>query len=394
MSVPPAQPSPDDAQVYRVTTLELFFDLVFVFAITQLTGILVGDLAAGGLVPLLRGLLQVLLAFGVLWWMYGGYAWLTNALTPSGALQRMLLIVGMAGFLIVALATPHAFTAAGVAWGLGYLIVVLVHGGLYLQANRNIMKVLPANVLAALLVIGAGLLEHGPAVYVLWTLALLIPILTPYFVPPGAGFPLQAAHIVERHGALVLITFGESIIAIGIGAAGPTLRASLVVAAVLALALVAALWWIYFAGDDERVEHSLTAADGPSRTAMIMHGYFYAHIPILIGVVTTAAGLKKAVAHAWEPLHTGPAIALAGGVALYLIGDVWFRHVMRIGPSRLRLGAAATVLATIPLGGWKAEAEVVALVAVLAGMLAAEHKASTGRPSQVTAHLRAGRIDG
>jgi low temperature requirement protein LtrA len=380
MSAPPPETAPESTtkvvEEYRVTTLELFFDLVFVFAITQLTNVLVGELS-------LTGLLQVVLAFGVLWWMYGGYAWLTNGLAPTTGPRRLLLMAGMAGFLMAALATPYAFNGGGVVWGFGYLIVVLVHGVLFHQVNRNILRLLPANLLAAGLVIAAGLLEHGPAVYLLWTLALLVPILTPYWVRPDQRFPLQAQHIVERHGLLVLITFGESIIAIGIGVSsgaaghGPP-SAALVVAAVLGLALVATLWWTYFVGDDDRTEKSLAAAEDGPRTGMILHGYFYAHIPMVIGVIAMAAGLKKVLSHAWEPLHSVPAaVALSGGVALYLLGNVWFRRVMGIGPSRLRLLAAVLALATIPLGEWIAEVEVIALMAILGGILILEHRSTS-----------------
>ena len=153
----PAEPlsTPANAPeaVLRVTTLELFFDLVFVFAVTQLTGVLVRELS-----PL--GLFRVVVMFGVLWWMYGGYAWLTNTMAPTRWSRRVLLLVGMAGFMVVALATPRAFEGDGVAWGVGYLVVVLVHAGLYVQSNRNILRILPFNLLAAGLVIVAGVL-HG-----------------------------------------------------------------------------------------------------------------------------------------------------------------------------------------------------------------------------------------
>ena len=362
---------------YRVTTLELFFDLVFVFAITQLTGLLAHELS-------LKGLFQVALAFGVLWWMYAGYAWLTNTLTPTTPTRRLLLIGGMAGFLLVALATPDAFTGNGVLWGIGYLIVVLVHGGLYLQANRGILLVTPGNALAALLIIAAGMV-HGAAVYVLWTAALLIPILMPYVVSPGR-FVLQAAHIVERHGLLVLITFGESVVAIGIGVTaageGKGIGTGQAVAAVLSLTLVAALWWTYFAGDDERAEEALTKVTDAPRAGMIINGYFYAHLPIVIGVIAVAAGLKKVLAHPWSPLHGLPsALALAGGVGLYLLGDVLFRRAMGIGPARFRILAIPLALATIPLAGWIGEAQVLALAAILTGTLIIEGRA---RPAAST----------
>lgn len=361
-----ASPSPAGEEVYRVTTLELFFDLVFVFAVTQLSHVLVKELNA-------LGLAQVVLMFGVLWWMYGGYAWLTNTLTPTTAGRRLLLLVGMGGFFMVALATPTAFKGGGVLWGLGYLVLVLAHVTLYAQDNPNILRVLPANLLAAALIIVAGILDHGPAVYVLWTLALVVPIVQPYIVPAGGLFTIRAAHIVERHGLLVMITIGESVIAVGAGAEHAHLDPGLVVAVLLGLALAAAVWWSYFARDDERAEESLAAADDVRRTQMTMFGYFYAHIPLVIGIIVAAAGMGTAVGHAWDGLHAGPALALAGGVALYLAGDAAFRRAVRIGPSRIRLGAAAAALAVTPLGLWVAAAEITALVLVVAAALALEH---------------------
>jgi low temperature requirement protein LtrA len=348
---------------YRVSTIELFFDLVFVFTITQLTGVLAHELS-----PL--GLLRVVALFGVLWWIYSGYAWLTNTVPPTTTARRLLLIVGMAGFLIMALATPRAFDGGGVAWGLGYLVVVAVHASLYAQFNRQILRVLPGNVAAAVLVILAGTVRGAPT-YALWIAAVLVPITMPYIVPPAGRFVLRPAHIVERHGLLVLITLGESVVSIGIGVGRLTL--AMAIAAVLGLALVAALWWTYFAGDDELAEAALTRADDARRTTLIMNGYFYAHIPIIIGIVTTAAGVKAALAHASGSLATAPAIALGGGVAAYLVGDVLFRRVLRIGPAATRLGAAALCLCAVPLGvRATAEAELVTLLVVLAATLLAE----------------------
>lgn len=361
--MPPAS-SDSTEEIYRVTTLELFFDLVFVFVITQLTGVLVGTLS-----PL--GLAQVVLQFGVLWWMYAGYAWLTNMLAPTTTSRKLLLLTGMAGFLIIGLAAPKAFDGGGIAWGIGYLVVIAAHAFLFAQGNPNILKVVPGNAAAALLIILAGFLD-GPPVYILWTLALLIPILMPYLVPVGGRFQIQAEHIVERHSLLVLITFGESIIAIGIGAQGQDLTFGLGLAAVLGLATVGGLWWSYFDHDDERAEHHLAAADEATRAQKTMVGYFYAHIPIIVGVITFAAGLKKVLGHAWDHLSTGQALALAGGISLYLVGDIWFRRVMGIGPSWIRLGAAVLSLATIPIGVFMASLQLTALLAILAGALLLE----------------------
>ncbi|MEO5876889.1 MAG: low temperature requirement protein A [Streptosporangiaceae bacterium] len=352
----------DIARQLHMRTLSMV--VFFVFVVTQLTGVLVGRLT-----PL--GLVQVVLQFGVLWWMYAGYAWLTNMLAPTTTGRRFLLLTGMGGFLLIGLATPTAFDGGGVAWGVGYLILVGAHAVLFAQGNPHILKVLPGNALAAVLIIVAGLLD-GPAVYLLWTLALGIPILMPYVVPVGGRFLIQAEHIVERHSLLVLITFGESIIAIGIGAQGHELTFGLAVAALLGLATVGGLWWTYFDRDDQRTEHALAAADEAVRAQRTMTGYFYAHLPIIIGVIVFAAGLKKVLGHAWGHLSTGQALALAGGVALYLLGDVLFRAVMGLGPSRIRLGAAVLSLVTIPVGLFVATLQLTALLAVVAGALVLE----------------------
>ncbi|MFC0037364.1 low temperature requirement protein A [Actinomadura rayongensis] len=371
----PVPPLDAEDQAYRVTTLELFFDLVFVFALTQLTGVFTHHLNPAGLA-------QIVIMFGVLWWMYAGYAWLTNTLAPTTPGRRLLVLVGMGGFFMVALATPTGFGRGGIFWGVGYLVLVSAHAALYSRENPQIFKVLPANVLAGGLIVTAGVLADGPAVWVLWTLALVVPIVQPYLVPAGGRFRLRPAHIVERHGLLVMITLGESIAAMGAGAAALELDAGLVLAVLLGLALAAALWWTYFGGDDERAEEKLTEAGEVHRVQLTMYGYFYAHIPLLVGVLVLAAGLKKAVGHAADHLHTGPALALGGGLALYLAGDALFRRIIGIGPSKIRLGAAVASLAAVPAGLWAAGAELALLTAVLVIALLAEHRAGREHAEQ------------
>ena len=371
-------PPPDDGQSLRVSTLELFFDLVFVFAITRLTGILARDMT-------LAGALRVLLIFGVLWWMYGGYIWLTNARTPSRTPERLLLLLGMAGFLIVGLAIPQAFGRDGVALGLGYLVVVGVHTWLYQRVNKNIMRVAPFNVAAALLIIGAGLAKGGAAAYGLWAAALAVQWLSPLLFPVHGRFAIRPDHFTERHGALVIIVFGESVadIGIGVGTAGHAVTVSLAVSATLGLALAAALWWTYFGvGDDERAEQALTRADPAARPGLALAAYFYAYIPLLLGIVTVAAGLRQAIGPAGSTLPYPACLALAGGVALYLAGDVAFRRALRIGPQRYRTAAAVVALAVSAVGVVvSVDAEIALLAVIVAAALAAEPKpASTVEP--------------
>ena len=354
----------------RVSTLELFFDLVFVFTITQLTGVLARDLT-----PV--GALRVLLIFGVLWWMYGGYAWLTNARTPAALPERLLLMLSMAGFLVIGLAIPEAFTrrGEGIALGLGYLLVVAVHGTLYLRVNRNILRVVPFSVVSALLVIAAGA-TLGVAGYALWTAALAVQVLSPLIVSPQGRFAIQPAHFVERHGALIIVAFGESVADIGIGAAGHPVTAALLAQAVLALALAAALWWTYFGvGDDERAEEAMTRADPAARPGLALSAYFYAYIPMLLGIVALAAGVKRVIGHA-GPAGFPACLALAGGVALYLVGGIIFRRTLRIGTQRFRASAAIAALAALTVGVTVSVAgQIAVLTAIVAAALVLERRA-------------------
>ena len=367
----PARRADPGGAPLRVSTVELFFDLVFAFTLTQLTSLLAHHLSVAGAV-------QVLLVFGVLWWMYGGYAWLTNTRTPDRPPERLLLLLGMAGFFVAGLAIPHGFTSreSGVALGLGYLVVVWVHGTLYFRVNRNIARVAPVNVSSALLVIAAGL-AGGPAAYALWAAALAVQVFSPLVINPRGRFRIGPAHFVERHGALVIIALGESVAATGIAGAagGVTLRVAGV--AVLGLAVSAALWWVYFGDhDDERAERAMTAADPAERPALALSAYFYAHIPILLGVVALAAGVRLTFAHAGHSHPVGQAVAVAAGAALFLAGDASFRRALRIGPIRFRLAAAAFALATAALGATVAvEAQLAVLLAGIVAMLAAERRA-------------------
>lgn len=357
----------------RVSTLELFFDLVFVFTIIQLTGMLARDvtLAAAG---------RVLLIFGVLWWMYGGYAWLTNTRTPSRVPERLLLLLGMGGFLIIGLSIPYAFGSNGahgrdgVALGIGYLIVVGVHSGLYLRVNKNIWRIIPFNLASPVLVIIAGLVA-APASYALWVAALALQALAPVLVRLGGRFDIGPAHFVERHGALMIVAFGESVADVGAGAAGQHVTFALAVSAVLGLALTATLWWAFFGtGDDDRAEESLTGADSAERPRLALLAYFYAYVPMLLGIIAVAAGLKFALAHPGVSLPAGPALALTGGVALFMAGDAAFRRSLAIGSPWYRLTSAVVALAAWPaVTAIAVDAGIILLGAVVTIALLAEH---------------------
>jgi len=382
----PSYPPGGDEPPLRVTTLELFFDLVFAFTLTQLATLLASGFTAADAA-------RVLLIFGLLWWMYEGYAWLTNARPPLHTAERLLLLVGMAGFLTIGLAIPNGFAGSAVALGIGYLVVVVVHAVMYFRVNRNIVRVTPFNVVSALLVIGAGLLRANsgpvpPAGYVLWVLALVVQLGSPLIVHPKNLFELRPAHLSERHSALLLVALGESVAAIGVGAGRLAGRsglqdARLAAAAVLGLALAATLWWIIFgAGDEEKAERVLRAASSERRTGLALSAFFYGNIPLLLGLVAMASGVGAAIARSGRlaagPL--GPAVVLAAGAALFLAGDVAIRRQLRIGPVRWRGATTVAALATMAVGAFAAlELQLIVLTLVLVGMLILERYLGPGR---------------
>ena len=357
----------------RVSTLELFFDLVFVFTITQLTTVLLTH-------PTALGLLQVALMLGVIWWMYGGYAWLTNAVAPDRAARRLLLLGGMAAYLVLALAIPRAFSGSGLAFGLAYLAIVVVHATLFTHTSsersvRAILRIAPFNLASALLILLAGVVG-GTAEYAVWALAVALEWATPRLASTS-GFEIAPAHFVERHGLVVLIAIGESVVAVGTGTLGTPVDLPLAGVAVLGLLLSACLWWVYFGGDDGRAEHALTAAARDRRPTLALRAFGYWHLLMLLGIIAVASALRQTTGHAFADLNGARALALAGGVALFLLGDVLFRHTLHIGPSRWRAAVAGLALATIPLGvAVAALAQLAALVGLLVAGFAVEHAAA------------------
>jgi len=354
----------------RVTTLELFFDLVFVFTITQLTALLSESLSW-------ERLLQSFLIFIVLFWMYGGYVWLTNSVPPVTAGRQLLLIAGMAAFLICALAIPNAFHNTGVAFGIGYLIVIIVHGFMYVRAvGLKAARFVPMNFLSAAAVIAAGF-GDGTARYLLWILAIALHVLTS-FLGTGLRFELRVSHFVERHGLLLLVALGESIIAIGAGVAELDLH--FILAAVLGLILTAALWWIYFARDDEVARDTMLARSNPDQFRQALGGYFYAFVPMLFGIILLATGIESSIEHLTTKLDTAHAFTFGGGVSLYLLGTIIFRRASGISEVAYRYVAALLAILTSFIGSnLYAGLQFVCLILVLIVLVLAEFRLGLGK---------------
>jgi low temperature requirement protein LtrA len=349
-----------------VKPLELFFDLVFVLALTQCTALMAAD-------PSWEALAQGLLILGVLWWSWVGYSWLTSVVDPEEGIVRFAIFAAMAGLLVVGLCVPEAFGDAAFLFACAYGLVRSAQIVLFVVASRGTPDLRRSVLgLAGGTAVGVGLLltaslADGTLQGALWALALLLDMGEPY-VFGSEGWKLAPSHFAERHGLIMIIALGESIVAIGVGAEGLDVDAGVVAAAVLGVGAAAALWWLYFDIVALVAERRLTnAAVGREQNEIARDSYSYLHFPMVAGIVLLALGLKKTLEHVGDPLDTVPAVAMLGGTALYLLAHVAFRwrNVHRL--SIQRLGCAALLCALIPVA-----TEVAALVtlAVLTAALA------------------------
>ncbi len=357
----------------RVATIELFFDLVFVFTVTQIT-----HLVAHG-----HGVWELGRAFLVLmlvWWMFAGYAWLTNSTRP-GHFLRFTMIAAMTGFLVMALAVPGVFAADGLVFALAYLFVVVLHLAAFVvtggrPALRGVLELAPFNLGAALLVLAAGIVDVAWEWVFFAAAALLYVIAT--MLHRERRFTLRPDHFAERHGLIILVALGETIVAIGGGAQEHALSLHTAVAVLLSLLLIATLWWSYFDHDDVRAEHALTATPPEHRSRAGVLGYWYGHLVMLAGIVLIAAALKEVVALGAEA-PAWSAWVLACGLSAYLAGDVLFRWVLRLRPLVYRALAAMIAL---PLGFAGGGAELTTLAALMIFVLATEHVVAARAPAR------------
>jgi low temperature requirement protein LtrA len=353
-------------QTERVTALELFFDLVFVLAITQCTALMAAE-------PNWTGLAKGVLVLGVLWWSWVGYAWLTSVVDPEEGAVRLVMFAVMAALLVAALCVPDAFGNTALLFACAYGIVRFGQIALFLLASRD-DPALRRSVsgLAGGTALGVGLLvaaafTDGWAQGALWVVALLLDMGEP-FLFGSEGWKLKPGHFAERHGLIIIIALGESIVAIGVGASG-AVDAGVVAAATLGVAVVAALWWLYFDVVALVAERRLSrAAVGREQNEMARDSYSYLHFPMVAGIVLLALGLKKTIADVGEPLDLVPAVALLGGTAVYLLAHVSFRLRNLHTLNKQRLACAALLLALIPAA---VELPALATLAILAAVLTA-----------------------
>jgi low temperature requirement protein LtrA len=346
----------------RVSPIELFFDLVFVFALTQVTSLMAADLTG-------RGVLRGVLILGLLWWSWVAYAWLCNVVRVDEGAARLALLIAMIAMFVLALAIPEAFDdltsglPGPVVVALCYFLFRLMHLVLYWiiasddpGLRRQLIRFAPSMIGGTTLLLAASQYS-GTTQTVLWALALLFDYGGTY-VGGASGWRLRSAgHFAERHGLIIIVALGESIVALGVGAAELPISWPIVAGSVAGLVLSAALWWAYFDMTALQGEHALATEPEATRPRLARDAYSFLHFPMLVGVVVLALGLKKVLEYVGDTEHRQLAdplagiglYALYGGVAIYLLGHLAFKWRVAHSLTSDRLVAAGAVVILIPI---------------------------------------------
>ena len=333
-------------QEHRVSPIELFFDLVFVFAFTQVTTLWVEQ-------PTWVGLGRGLLVLGVLWWVWASYAWLTTVADAETGVVLATLLFATAASFIAALAVPEAFGAHRLLFALALFAVVVAFVGLYAVVGKREPELLAAVLRMSRIVLpAAGLIvlaAFAPTGIraLLWVLALLIGFIGPSFGGVG-GWRVSPSHFAERHGLIVIIAIGESLSAIGFGARGTDLGPAVIASVVLGLIVAGSLWLAYFDFASRGVERRVAARQGDQRTTLARDAYTYAHLPMVVGIVLFAFAMRVALEDVHAELGTVPAVGLCLGSAPYLAAFVALRWrvARRLGRGR-PIAAVTFVLCTV-----------------------------------------------
>ena len=325
--------------------LELFFDLVFTFAMSQVTQLMVHD-------PTPMGFGHAALALLAVWWAWVGYTWLINTFDTTNVGHEAVVIGAMAAMLVTAAALPTAFTSGAVVFAIALLVVRLIHVVKFVahssddnaDLRRSIRRIAPAFVAAPVCIVAAAFVE-SPGRELLWVAAAVIDYGAPAVLGLG-GFRVSPSYFVSRHGSIIIIALGECIVELGYGATDLH-NFEVIIALILGVAINATFWWSYF-GLSSGAEQRLEQATGIERAHLARDAYSYLHLPLVAAIMSFAVGAHAAVAHPDTPLPSSPAIALAGGMALFYLGDVayrWRDH-RQIPIDRAVTGLAA--VATLP----------------------------------------------
>jgi low temperature requirement protein LtrA len=337
-------PEPDERSV---SFLELFFDLTFVFAMSQVTHLMLHDISWQGFG---RGVLALL----ALWWAWVCYAWLTNMFEIARVIHTTLIIFAMAAMLIAVIALPTAFTTGALVFALALLAVRLINAGMFIaSASRDedelasaIRRLVPGLLVGPALIV-AGAFVDSPYRELLWVAAAMVDFGSPLIAGTN-GLRVVPSYFIERHGAVIIIALGETIISLGWGATEGLHHPGVLGAVVLGVLISASLWWTYFgltAGAEERLRRTSAV----ERARLARDAYSYLHLPLVAGIVFFAVGARVSVEHIDEPLEPLAALALTGGVALFYAGEVAYRwrdhHQLTVD----RLLTAAASLMVFPV---------------------------------------------
>ena len=346
----------------RVTPLELFFDLGFVFALTQVTAFMADELSWQGI---LRGALVIML----LWWAWTGYAWLANVASAEEPPIKLSILAGLSAMFVLALCIPEAFDDAPgglngpIVLAVCYLIFRFMHFVMFMIVARDdpglrsqLLRFAPSVVVGSAVLLVASQF-HGSVQTALWVLALVADYVGTA-LGGFSGWRLPApGHFSERHGLIVIIALGESIVAIGVGVAKEPISWVIIIASMLGLILASAMWWAYFDVSALLGEHALASEPPETRVRLARNAYSFAHMPLAVGIVLAAFGLKEVLLYVsdsshhelTDPLSPVALAALVGGVVIYLLAHVVFKWLTVRSLSVVRLAAAGALLLTVPL---------------------------------------------
>jgi low temperature requirement protein LtrA len=367
------------------TPLELFFDLVFVFALTQVTEWMAEESAV---VDVVRGALVIT----VMWWCWVGYSWLFNIVKADEGVVRIGLFVAMGAVFVQAITIPEAFDdlpgglQGPLVFAYCYFVVRAVHIVMFWLASRDdpqlrgqVLRFLPSMLTGTVLLLIASQ-TTGTTQTLLWLAALVGDYLGT--VLSGSSWRLRSArHFSERHGLIIIVALGESIVSIGVGVAHLPVSWPIIVASALGLAVTGALWWAYFDVTSLVTERALAAADGVRQVRLARGGYTFLHLPMIVGIIMMSLGLKKVLGYVGgedghslaDPIYGVPLAALYGGAALYLLAHVGFTRYVAGEINVERLVVVALLLLLIPLVAvLPAIVSLTVLAAVLTALIAYE----------------------
>ncbi|MEP6852627.1 MAG: low temperature requirement protein A [bacterium] len=358
---------------HRVTNLELFFDLVFVFAITNLTQFMEHDV--GG-----TTVLEGIITLALIWFGWCAYTWLGNAAKADEGLLRLAMILAMASMFFVAISVPYAFdesSNAAVVLAVAYCVVRLTHLCVYLivagddHQLRSVVLGMLAVAAVALVVLVTGAVIGGGAQKWWWLTAVTIDQLGVYFVRSTRWRLTSASHFAERFGLIVLIAIGESVVGVGLASSTPELTVRVAIALVAGLAIAVALWWLYFDVVALVAEEVLRASSGVRRARLARDSYTYIHLPMVGGIVFTAMGLVLLIEDHGH-IDAGR-YALYGGIAAYLIAHLLFRWRNIGSINRGRAVVAVLLLIALPvMGGLSPLGQLAVPAVLLVGLISYE----------------------